>query len=228
MNYTFILLSGGIGKRMQNSIPKQYMLLAGKPMIMHVLEKIDEIDEIEKIIIVCTDDYRDEINLMIGQYGIRKAISYAKAGKSRQESVFSGLKEAETDNVIIHEAARPFVTTEDYRRLIEDSNENAITGIDIPFTVIKGGEYVEDLLTRSELINVQLPQKFNTKNLIEAHKQAEKDKNSFTEDASLLHYYYPEIPIHIVEGKDYNIKITNSMDMLTGEIVYDEIFRRRR
>lgn len=57
-NYTLILLSGGVGTRMNNPIPKQYMLLAGKPVIMHTLEKADLIEEINEIIIVCSDEYK--------------------------------------------------------------------------------------------------------------------------------------------------------------------------
>ena len=227
MDYTFVLLSGGVGSRMHNTIPKQYMLLAGKPMIMHVLEKVDCLESIKKIVIVCADEYRTAINLMLEQYGIRTTVDYAPAGKTRQASVLSGLKLVETENVIIHEAARPFVTVEDYQELINDDSVNAIIGSDIPFTVLKGHDCVEGLLSRSELINVQLPQKFKTKDILEAHLKAEKDNLAFTEDASLLYYYNPEMKIKIIRGKDYNIKITTRMDMLTGEVIYDEIFRRR-
>lgn len=228
MSYTMILLSGGIGSRMQQSIPKQYMLLAGKPMIMHVLDKVDAIDEIKKIVIVCAEEYRTAINLMLDQYGITKPVDYADAGESRQASVLSGLRKVETDNVIIHESARPFVKTEEYLELLNEPTENAMIGLDIPFTVLKGHENVEGLLIRSELVNVQLPQKFNTKLIFEAHEKAMKEGKIFTEDASLLFYYHPDIKIKIIKGKDYNIKITTRMDMLTGEIIYDEIFRRRK
>lgn len=105
MSYTFVLLSGGTGSRMQQSIPKQYMLLGGKPMIMHVLDKVDTISRIKKIVIVCADEYRQSLDLMLEQYGIRKPVIYAKAGESRQASVLSGLRLVETENVIIHEAS---------------------------------------------------------------------------------------------------------------------------
>ena len=226
--YTFVLLSGGIGTRMQNNIPKQYMLLAGKPIIMHVVEKVDKLDEIAKIVVVCVEEYRSSILLMLEQYGIKKTVEFAPAGNSRQASVLSGLKMVDTENVIIHEAARPFVTIEDYRELIDLPEENAMVGISIPFTVIQGHEKVEGILTRSELVNVQLPQKFNTKLLLDAHLKAEKEERFFTEDASLLYHYYPETLIRITQGKDYNIKITTHLDLLTGEIIYDEVFRRRK
>ena len=228
MRFTFILLAGGIGTRVNSSIPKQYMLLAGKPMIMHVLEKVEMLDEIEKVIIVCADNYRASINLMLDQYGIHKSIEYAVSGNSRQASVLSGLKLVKTENVIIHEAARPFVSIEDYQELINADNKNTVIGIDVPFTVLKGHDNIEGLFDRSELVNVQLPQKFDTQQLLEAHKKAESDGKLFTEDASLLYYYNPGIKIKIIKGKDYNVKITTRMDMITGEIIYDEVFRRRK
>lgn len=227
MDYTIVLLSGGVGSRMHNAIPKQYMLLAGKPMIMHVLEKVDCLDSVKKIVIVCADEYRTSISLMLEQYGVRTPVEYALAGETRQASVLSGLRRVETENVIIHEAARPFVTVEDYQKLIEDESENTIVGIDIPFTVVRGHECIEGILTRSELVNVQLPQKFKTKTILEAHLKAEKESRTFTEDASLLFYYNSKMKIKIIQGKDYNIKITTRMDMLAGEVIYDEIFRRR-
>ena len=226
--YTFVLLSGGVGSRMHNSIPKQYLLLAGKPMIMHVLERADKLDTVSKIVIVCEEEYQSSVNLMLSQYGIRKPVEFAMAGENRQASVLSGLKKVETEYVIIHEAARPFVKTDDYLELINASSENAMIGIDIPFTVIKGHEHVEGLLTRSELINVQLPQKYRTQTILDAHLKAAEEGKVFTEDASLLFHYNPEVKINIIKGKDYNIKITTRMDMLTGEIIYDEIFRRRK
>lgn len=226
--YTLVLLSGGVGSRMHNNIPKQYMLLAGKPMIMHVLEKIDAIDSIAKIVIVCADEYQSSLSLMLDQYGIRKPVEFAPAGKTRQASVLSGLKKVETTNVMIHEAARPFVKVEEYKELIDEPCENAMIGSDIPFTVVQGHENVEGILDRSALVNVQLPQKFNTKLIRDAHLKAEADDNVFTEDASLLFYYNPETKIKIVKGQEYNIKLTTRIDMLAGEIIYDEIFRRRK
>ncbi len=226
--YTLVLLSGGVGKRMNQTIPKQYMLLGGKPMIMHVLDKINSIEQIKKVIVVCAQEYQLPINLMLDQYGITKPVEYADAGDSRQASVLSGLRKVETENVIIHEAARPFVKTEEYLELINEMHENVITGIDIPFTVIKGHENVESLLTRNELVNVQLPQKFNTQIILDAHEKAKSEGKAFTEDASLLFYYNSGIKIKIIKGKEYNIKITTRMDMLIGEIIYDEIFRRRK
>lgn len=226
--YTLVLLSGGIGSRMQNNIPKQYMLLAGKPMIMHVLEKVDLVDAITKIVIVCAESDQSSVKQMLDQYGISKRVEFALPGATRQGSVLSGLQKVETTQVIIHEAARPFVKIEDYQELINEDAENAMFGIEIPFTVVRGHNNVEGILDRSTLVNVQLPQKFNTKLILAAHQKAVAENRHFTEDASLLFYYSPETKIKIVKGKEYNIKVTTRIDMLTGEVIYDEIFRRRK
>lgn len=226
--YTLVLLSGGTGSRMQNSVPKQYLLLAGKPVIMHILERVDHVSLISEVVVVCANEYVSSIQLMLQQYGVRKQVRFAPAGKTRQESVRNGLSLTETDDVIVHEAARPFVKAEDFERLIDEECRNAMYGIDIPFTVVRGHQYVEGVLTRSELINVQLPQKFETKLLKEAHNKAIADNKEFTEDASMVYYYYPDTKIKVCPGLDYNIKLTTRMDMLAGEQIYDEFFRRRK
>ncbi|MBR0385212.1 MAG: 2-C-methyl-D-erythritol 4-phosphate cytidylyltransferase [Erysipelotrichaceae bacterium] len=212
---------------MHNSVPKQYMNLAGKPMIVHVLENADRLDCVSKLVIVCAKEYRSYIDGLLEEYRIGKSVEYADAGETRQASVLSGLKKADTESVIIHEAARPFVKMEDYLKLINEPGENVMPGLDIPFTVIKGHDKVEGLLDRSELVNVQLPQKFNRKLITEAHLQAEKEHHFFTEDASLLHYYMPETEIRIIRGWDYDIKITTQTDMLISETIYNLYFRNQ-
>lgn len=226
--YSLILLAGGTGSRMQQSVPKQYLLLAGKPVIMHTLERIDRIDEIKKIVIVCTEEYVQIIKEMLQQYAIQTPIQYANAGSSRQASVWSGLQCVDTERVILHEAARPFVAEEDFRRLIEDEADNVMFGASIPFTVLKGHGYVEELLDRSELVNVQLPQKFLTKDLHCAHEQAINDGKVFTEDAGMVFTYVKSQKVKVLQGMDYNIKLTTPMDLLTGEIIYREHFARKK
>ena len=117
---------------MNNAVPKQYLLLAGKPVIMHTLERVDQLDQISEVVVVCTDEYIKPIQLMLNQYGIQKKVRFATAGKTRQESVFNGISLVQTDHVIIHEAARPFVKVDDFNRLINEPSSNAIFGHDIP------------------------------------------------------------------------------------------------
>lgn len=224
--YSLILLAGGTGSRMNNPVPKQYMLLAGKPVIMHTLERIEMIEEIDEIIIVCCEKYIESNKLMLQQYNIRKPVKFALSGNTRQASVKSGLDLAKNNQVIIHEAARPFVKTEEFCKLINEKFDNVIMGAPINYTVLRGAEKVEGTLVRSELINVQLPQKFNKKTLLEAHEKAERDGRIFTEDASLMFAYDPSVEIRIVQGTEQNIKLTTPTDMIVGKVIYDEFFTR--
>jgi len=224
---SFILLSGGSGTRMNKPIPKQYLLLAGKPVIIHILERIDDIAEISEVIIVCHEKYRDLLGTYISAYMLRKKIVFTDAGITRQESVYNGLKKVSNKLVIVHEAARPFVKKSDFEALIQDEDENITYGIDIPFTVLKTNDhYINGNLKRDELINIQLPQKFNASSLLHGHEKAMADKLVFTEDSSLL-FHYGLGPIKVVKGQPYNIKLTEPMDLLLGEIIYKEYFAGR-
>lgn len=219
MKQTAIILSGGKGSRMQRSIPKQYLLLAGKPMIMHSLDRLDKLDCIDEIIIVCDESYNSMLTQMIRDYNVQTKVNFVKAGQTRQESVYNGLMASNTSSVLIHEAARPFVKTAEFQQLINDEEENITFGYDIPYTVLKGTDVVTEILNRSELFNVQLPQKFNKDLLLSAHEAAINKGNTYTEDASLL-FNELKRPIKIIRGKSYNLKITEPIDLLFGEIIY--------
>lgn len=115
---SFILLAGGNGKRMEKTLPKQFLLLAGKPVIMHILERIEKLDEIAEVIVVCLEGYIEYVKDYIQKYDLKKKYKIIKGGKTRQESVLNGLEVAQFETVIIHEAARPFVTVQDFKELI--------------------------------------------------------------------------------------------------------------
>jgi len=222
--YSLILLSGGTGTRMNNSIPKQYMMLSGKPIIMHTLERVDEIDCIDEIIIVCKHDYIGNIEDYISNYHLHKKYKIAPAGETRQESVYNGLCMAENDKILIHEAARPFVKTEEFLELINTDEANVTYGSPISYTVLTcDNDVIDGILQRNKLVNIQLPQKFDRKILLSCHEKAISDKRLFTEDASLVFYYTKE-KIKIIRGKDYNLKITTPEDMIVGEKIYKEFF----
>jgi len=219
--FSFILLSGGVGKRMQLDIPKQFLLIGGKPILVHALEKIDVIEEIKEIIIPSPKEYIEKTEEIIFHYGFATPIYCIEGGETRQESVYKGLQKTRFENVIIHEAVRPFVTVEEFKNLLHEDAENAIYGKDIPFTVLEGTKYIENNLQRERLINVQLPQKFNKKKLLYAHECASEEGLNFTEDASLFFHYFHS-NIKVLTGSDYNIKITKPIDRKIAEIIYKE------
>ena len=226
MKIGMVVLAGGIGKRIGRPFPKQFLLLGGKPLIVHVLEKARLIPAIERVVITCPEAHLDETRKLIANHGFDERFSCIVGGASRQESVYKGLATLEDcESVIIHEAVRPLVTAAEFRTLIAAPDPNAMFGIPIPFTVLKGHEYVEDLLERDELVNVQLPQKFDRAALMAAHEAARRDDATFTEDASLFHRY-AGTPVRILPGSERNIKITVPTDIVTAEAIYADVIGR--
>lgn len=220
--YTLVLLAGGKSTRMKNIVPKQFLLLAGKPIIMHTLETVEKIEKIKEIIIVSQKKDIPKLNKYIEDYRLRKKINFAIAGETRQASVYSGLQFVKTEEVIIHEAARPFVNKNEFEKLIKSKVNNATYVYPIPFTVLKSNnQKITGILNRNELVNIQLPQKFETKILLESHKKAIEERKEFTEDASLL-YYYTNTEIQTIIGTSYNLKITEPVDLKLAEILYKE------
>lgn len=220
--YSAVILAGGTGTRMHQSVPKQFLALAGKPMILHTLERLERIDEIDEIIVPCHPQYKELLRMNISAYMLKKPYKILDGGSTRQQSAYLGVLEAKNEDILIHEAARPFVTTQEFITLLEDEAENATYGLDIPFTVsVRTGDRITGLLERDTLVNIQLPQKFKRAPLLAAYKQAEQDGLVFTEDTSLL-YYYSKTSVKALEGTPNNVKVTNSVDMVVGETIYRE------
>jgi 2-C-methyl-D-erythritol 4-phosphate cytidylyltransferase len=228
MTTGMIVLAGGIGKRIGQPIPKQFLLLGGSPLIVHVLEKVIAIPEIADVVITCPASHLEETRALIGNRGYGEdRFRCIEGGVTRQESVYRGLQALEgVDSIVIHEAVRPLVTVDEFRALIEAPDPNAMFGIPIPFTVLKGHDYVEGLLERSELVNVQLPQKFDAALLRAAHDAARRDGATFTEDASLF-VRYADAPVRILPGSDRNLKITLPTDLIIAEAIYADLVGRR-
>ncbi|HEX7197808.1 MAG TPA: IspD/TarI family cytidylyltransferase [Candidatus Limnocylindria bacterium] len=226
MRTGMIVLAGGIGKRIGRPIPKQFLLLGGKPLLVHVLEKARALPEIERVVITCPASHLEETRQLIANHTFDERFRCIEGGASRQESVYNGLLALDgCESVLIHEAVRPLIGADTFQTLIGADDENVMYGIPIPFTVLKGREYVEELLSRDELVNVQLPQKFNAAALRAAHEAARGDGASFTEDASLF-FRYGDGPVRILPGSDRNIKITVPADLIVAEALYADSLGR--
>lgn len=227
MDYSVVLLSGGKGIRMGRDTPKQYLLLGGKPVLMHSLERIDSLDCIREVVIVCEGKYQDVITTMCNEFNIRKKIVFANAGVSRQESVYNGLLVAGCEQVILHEAARPFVTIDEFKKLINCPAENVSLGYGLAYSIAQGHEFFERTVNRNDFVNIQLPQKFTTATLLCAHEKAKHEGKRYTEDAGMV-YDLAGQPVKIVKGSSINIKISEPIDLLLGELIYKEYIVKRK
>jgi D-ribitol-5-phosphate cytidylyltransferase len=226
MTFGMVVLAGGIGRRIGRPFPKQFLLLGGKPLLVHVLEKARAIAELEQIVITCPEAHLDETRQLLANHGFDQRFRCIVGGATRQESVYLGLAALEgVDSVVIHEAVRPLVTADEFRALIASPDENAMYGIPISFTVLRGHEYVEGLLDRDELVNVQLPQKFDLAKLVAAHEAARAAGTSFTEDASLFVHHTGE-SVRILPGSERNVKITVPADFVMAEALYADFIGR--
>src|SRR5918998_5338610 len=137
MSIGMVVLAGGIGRRIGRPFPKQFLLLGGKPLIVHVLEKAREIPEIERVVITCPEAYLAETAQLLKNHRLGDRFECIVGGDSRQESVYKGLVALDAiDSVILHEAVRPLVTVAEFKALIDDPDENATYGAPISFTVL--------------------------------------------------------------------------------------------
>jgi len=222
MKTGMIILAGGVGKRMGQPTPKQFIILAGKPIIVHVLEKVELLTEVERVVITCPPEHVGKTRTLLAHRNLSGRFCCIEGGETRQESVYKGILElGDCDSIIIHEAVRPFVTTEEFQALIGSEYDNVIYGARIPFTVLAGHDWVEDTLERSSLVNVQLPQKFDAAALLRAHELAREEGRDFTEDGSMV-FHYKTGAVRILEGSEKNIKITEPTDLIIGEAIYSE------
>jgi 2-C-methyl-D-erythritol 4-phosphate cytidylyltransferase len=226
MTFGMVVLAGGIGRRIGRPFPKQFLLLGGKPLIIHVLEKARALPELERVVITCPEAHLEETAQLLRNHRMNGRFECIVGGETRQESVYKGVLALDgVDSVILHEAVRPLVTLGEFRDLIESPDENAMYGTSISFTVVRGHEYVEGLLDREELVNVQLPMKFDRGKLLAAHEAARDAGASFTDDASLF-VAHSKDRVRILPGNDRNVKITVPADIVMAEALYADFIGR--
>lgn len=209
-----ILLAAGVGKRSGLSYPKQFFKINGKPIIVYTLEVFSKLDFIEKIIVTCNTEYREETNKIINDYGFTNVV-LVDGGRERQDSVRNALRFVNTDSVIIHEAARPFISEIFVQDVYQAFHGNAaiVPVIDVPFSVALSseGEMVGSL-EREHVKNIQLPQIFPTKELVSFHRKALEDSFNATEDSMIFFRYGGKVKF--IEGRISNIKVTNDLDII--------------
>src|SRR5699024_4790498 len=141
-------------------------------------------------------------------------VTLVEAGSSRHSSVAAMIPHCTNDDVIIHETARPLVTTNDFQRLIDSEHRNVALMSEISFTdapVDPETSAVTGSLHRSRLRNVQLPQKFAKTDPDEAHAHAREQSLEFIEDAARVADFGR--PVHFIEGTDENLKVTTQTDL---------------
>jgi 2-C-methyl-D-erythritol 4-phosphate cytidylyltransferase len=221
-----VIVAGGKGKRMGQDVNKQYIKLGDKEVLAVTIEAFDKVDCVDEIIVVVSDsDIEFCSENIIRKYNFRKVKKLVAGGVERQESVYNGLMgcNEETEVVLIHDGARPFVT----EKMILDSIEGArsfdacTVAVPVKDTIKIVDEYstIVSTLKRNELFSIQTPQAFKFDLILKGHKAAIKNKILATDDTALIEYMGKKVKI--VMGSYFNIKLTTQEDLIFARAILE-------
>lgn len=223
MNNFLILVAGGRGQRMGSEVPKQFMLLDGKPVIMRTIDRFMQALPDLGIVLVLHPDYVDMWQRLCDEHHFQVPCKVALGGKERFFSVRNGLeeiKDADASSLVgVHDAVRPLVSVEVIRRAYAEAIEH---GAVVPaLSAVESVRLVDDAsgrsiaVSRNSVMLVQTPQVFTLSLLRRAYGQPYRE--TFTDDASVVEALGQTI--HIVPGNRENIKLTTPLDMQMAEIL---------
>lgn len=231
-----VVLSGGTGARMGTELPKQYIELAGKPVIAHTLEQMERCEAVDGVIVVAAPEWREAILRWVKLFQLTKLLAVAPAGEDRQLSIRSGLLAAEVfmdwdemSGVIIQDAARPLTSADLLARLIEGLREAPAVMPALPITdtayTSHDGQWVDGLLDRSALFAGQAPEAFRFWPCLELYRNTEEEiLNAMSGSCQLP--YREGWKVKMIPGEQSNIKITYAEDLKTCETLLTE--RRKK
>jgi len=216
MNKAIIIAAGGVGKRMNLGIPKQFINIAGKPILIHTLEIFYEYDPFIEIFLVLPKNYINEGKKILTDYNNKFKVTFVEGGETRYHSVKNALKKAEKFEIIaIHDAVRPFINAQFLSRLIKTAEENgsAVPVIKVSDTIKEITDNHVRLINRDNVYLLQTPQVFKKEWLLKAYETPYNE--SITDDSTLLEKNGYKLTY--VEGLRYNIKITTQEDLLIAD-----------
>ena len=228
MHVTAIILAAGEGRRMGGDLPKPYLPIAGRPMVLRALDRIFSSPLVEKVILVVAAADMKRCKLMLGtDVALRDRPWFLQiGGTTRQQSAQRGLEKItpDADIVMIHDAARPFVTAALIERCVEIA---AVRGAAVPglpardtIKVVSPDYRVQSTPERSSLWEIQTPQVFKRELIVAAHEEAERNGLQVTDDAMAVERFGK--PVYLVEGERTNFKITLPEDVWLAELLIRE------
>jgi 2-C-methyl-D-erythritol 4-phosphate cytidylyltransferase len=223
MRVSALIPAAGMGKRMGAGINKQYLLLAGRPILAHTLDVFEQARCVDEVYLIVPEDEipfcRESV---VERYGFSKVRRIVAGGSERQYSVLNGLRAMESpdpvDTVIIHDGVRPFLPLPVLENSVETArlHNAALVAVQVKDTVkvVKDG-VVQETPPRETLWLAQTPQAFRYGVIRDAHERAAAEGWLGTDDASLVERIGK--PVHIVRGDYGNFKITTPEDLILAE-----------
>jgi 2-C-methyl-D-erythritol 4-phosphate cytidylyltransferase len=222
MQLYVVIVAGGSGKRMGAEIPKQFLELAGRPVLMHTIERFKAFNEsIEIITVLPENQLRHWVELQ-KKYSFTVPQTLVKGGSSRFNSVKNGLKFVNIPGLVaIHDGVRPFVSLDTIKRCFETAEKlgNAIPSISPTESLRIVTDTGSRPVNRLQVKQIQTPQVFSAALLKKAYLQEYKPE--YSDDATVLEDTGEKI--NLVEGNRENIKITNPEDLLISNALLPTI-----
>lgn len=211
-----LIVAGGSGSRMQSALPKQFLKLAGKPVLIHTLQKF--LFLADKVVLVLPAQYESLWEELQNSYGL-STVAWVPGGATRFESVRNGLEAvAEQEGVVaVHDAVRPFVSRSVILQTFEHAEEkgSAVVAVPVRDSIRQVTGNRSRALDRSKFMLIQTPQTFRLSLLREAYKVC--NFNGFTDDASV--FEAAGNTVELLPGSYENIKITTPEDLFLGEAI---------
>ncbi len=217
-----IIFAGGSGARMGSGIPKQFLEVDNKPILIHTLEIFDEHPEIDEIYVACREDYIPQLQKLVKKFMLMKVAGIVAGGATGQDSIYNGLMAAKANNenaiVLIHDGVRPCINDEVISNNIKSVKEygTAITCTSMFETPVssKDGKKIDFAPPRNEFYTAQAPQSFYLNDILAVHDETRSKNPSYdgiVDSCSLMRASGKEV--YIVEGPRGNIKVTTPEDL---------------
>jgi len=212
-----LIVAGGKGLRMDNELPKQFIPLNGRPVLMHTLERFHRWDISADIILVLPEAHQPYWNMLCKELNCRIPHKIVTGGETRFHSVRNGLSLIDEPGLVaVHDGVRPFVSTEVIEHcFLEAEKDGAVIPV-VPMVNSIREKYNTNLsrpADRERFVAVQTPQVFKSDWILKAYKQSYLP--DFTDDASVVEA--KGFPVTLVSGNEENIKLTTPFDLLIAE-----------
>ncbi|SMO80076.1 2-C-methyl-D-erythritol 4-phosphate cytidylyltransferase [Melghirimyces algeriensis] len=217
-----VIPAAGKGQRMGGTVSKQFLDLCGEPVLIRTLRVFLEHSSIARIVLAVSSGQEDFVHNLLGQHNVLSdQVIVTVGGKERQDSVYHALKEVDQDWVLVHDAVRPFVTSEQISALLQAVRDGgaAILAVPVKDTIkeVTPEHIVANTPDRSRLWAVQTPQAFRCSLLVQAHEEGKRKGIVATDDAMLVEAM--GVNVRVVKGDGRNLKLTTPEDMILAEAI---------
>lgn len=229
--FTAIILAAGQGKRMNSQVAKQFLMLEDKPVIYYSLKAFEDSD-IDRIILVTSEDQVEYCRTnIVKHYGFQKVTDVIAGGKERYNSVYNALLKIEMTNyVLIHDGARPFISQDMIKTIMDQVilNKACLIGTPVKETikVVDSSCFITETPNRQTLWAAQTPQAFEYTSIKKAYdlfqQEVNPDSCGITDDAMVFEAYC-RLPVKMIMGDYNNIKLTTPEDLMLAKGIINQL-----